>query len=885
MSSLASNAYMAQLALPEDHMRPTFTSFTTSVEKNSEEYQEVVSHVLSKLPAEWSDAIRKKINGIAAKVVKTAEDIYAVHFVCHIDSILIQLGKSCGFPRGFCCVWVRGEEDVSVGPFYPKFGNDTRNRGSSSRDFEGPSRIAVTRKVSGSTGIVVLHWRNGAISGWHCSSKNSALMGQDGFCYPLENSQVLNKYMTPSALQILQAHGITSIGTEVFHKDDQSHGYGYKKSGFVVTSMTRMVVAGQKPIYLGPEELAVLCREAALPYDAPVVVEGADAILAFTGGELSSQRNLLLESTLARVSPAFADAPSLQFTAGDNIEGFVIRRFEIVDGVEKEIEAVKYKCWPYQMVTQVLRPMLQGMNNALQVDGLLNCLLNEDGTFTAAFVQKVEDALAAWVVTDDLVERAICRWLVYTAASKCLPQGHPALTWSKGTPFPETPVPSGAIPRTPGVGYWISLASFAVGQLSTLMESVAWDFHQFSRLVDLPSVAHLPQEKPTFKKGDILLLVLVGFPGLGKSTIGRALAQLLKGGYLTQDDYANNRAFFAALKQAIKACNFIIADRGNHTEKHRQDVLAQVPGAKVVYIDFVGEDARALMELAETRINARGVNHQKLTTNKGLNIPEILEMFVGQYQPISKEEQRKAVATIRVDPRQTPMQILTQCQQALVETGIMAKALPDKALAAKLAQSMAVEKSFAKAKAPSVVEPAKTQVEPAKAPSVAEPVAKAPSGAEPAKKVKSRPLQLRLVADSSQFKEAFADAIEQLPEELKVAALEKPDNHLTIRFCAASVPQEDKDGFRAAFAPHVDKELAVKPVAIVYDDKGAALAVELPEEVRSQCQALHPHITIGCAPDIKPVYSNELLSKPAEEVTTISLDGAPALMLKGKVMG
>jgi cysteine-rich repeat protein len=764
MSSVATECYNEHLALPEDYVRTTFTRFTTSVEKTSEEYQEVVSHVLSKLPVEWSAAIREKRNRIAIKVVKTGEDVYAVHFVCHIDSILIRLGKSCGFPRGFCCVWVRGEEDISVGAFYPKFENDRRNKRSSD-DFEKLIRIAVTRKVSGSTGIVVLNWRNDAISGWHCSSKNSALMNPVGFCYPLANSQVLNKYLTPSALQILQAHGIASIGTEVFHKDDQSHGYGYKESGFVVTSMTRVVAAGEKPVYLGPEELTTLCREAGLPYDAPVVVEGAEAILAFTSGELSTQRNLLLESTLAqKVAAAFADAPSLQFIAGDNTEGFVIRRWKMVDGdgcssscvteegyeclehgsaceticgdglvrgaeecddgnklpldgVEVEIEAVKYKCWPYQMVTQVLRPMLQGTKNALEVDGCLNSLLSEDGTFTAAFVQKVEDALAAWVVTDDPMERAICRWLVYTAASKCLPQGHPALSWSKGTPFPETPVPSGAIPRMPGVGYWISLASFAVGQLSTLMKSVDWDYTQFSRLVDLPLEAHLPQERPTFKKGDKLIFVLVGFPGLGKSLFGRVLAQLLKGGYFTQDDYANNRAFFAALKQAIKTNNFIIADRGNHTLKHRQDVLAQVPGAKVVYVDFVGEDARALMELAETRINARGVNHQKLTTDKGLNIPEILDMFVGQFQPITEEEQRKAVATIRVDPRQTPVVILNQCQQALVEAGIMAKALPDKALEAKLAQSLAVEKSFAKtqvepvAKAPSVAEPAKTQVE------------------------------------------------------------------------------------------------------------------------------------------------------------------------------
>jgi hypothetical protein len=219
--------------------------------------------------------------------------------------------------------------------------------------------------------------------------------------------------------------------------------------------------------------------------------------------------------------------------------------------------------------------------------------------------------------------------------------------------------------------------------------------------------------------------------------------------------------------------------------------------------------------------------------------------------------------------------------------------LPDKALEAKLAQSLAVEKSFAKtqvepvAKAPSVAEPAKTQVEPvAKAPSSAEPAAKAPSGAGPAKKVKSRPLQLRLVVEKTdKFLEAFAAAIEKLPEHLKAAALKKDEFHVTILYCGNNVTQEEKNAFREAFEPFNKNQVVVMVVAVVYDNKGAALVVELPDEVRKQCQAKHPHITIGCAPGVEPKYSNDLLEKPAEEVTTISLEGAPALMLKGKVLG
>ena len=849
-----------------------FTNFSTSI--SGEVANQVVARALAAMPLLWQNALRGKFaKQIKAKVVRAEDGTCAVHWVCHLDSILIRLAEQCRFPRGFCVVVPADEtKPVTLGTFYPKFDNDTRNRGMSRSDFEDLSKVVITRKLSGSTGIVVI-----TPDGWHSSSKNSALMvGEEGkLCYPLENSQVVAPYLSDEVLAYLRSSGVTSIGLEVYHTKDQSHGYAYKESGFGVTSMTAGFDSEGRPAFLGPDALAEVCGKCGLPYDAPVVVEG-EAEVARVMGELAKCRNLLLETRLSELFPAFAASASGHFIDGINIEGFVVRRWK----EETEVPAIKFKCWPYQMVTQVLRQCLQE-KNVPSADVPLVSLLQEGGTFTNAFAKRVEEALAAWVVTDDQVELAICRWLVYTAASKCLLPGHPALAWSKGTPFPEAEPNEGALPRTPGMGYWITLGDYAVTQLQTLMSSVNWGFNKFAGLVELPMVPLLPWEKPTYKAGDKLVIVLVGFPGLGKSTIGRALAQLLKAGYLTQDDFPSNKGFFAALKAAK---GIVVADRGNHTLKHREDVLKQVVGAKVVYIDFVGQDADTLFDLALERITSRGVRHQKLTTDKGLDIAGIIGQFTTTFQPLSESEVSNSVASIQVDAKQTPLEILAHVQSHLVEAKVMAKELPQAALQAKLNASLEVEEGFAKAqaepaKAPSVAGSAKAPAGSTKAPSVAGST-KAPAGSK-----KSGPFQLRLKADTALFMKTFASAIEQLPEPLKTAAKKKPEHHVTMRFCPPSVPDEEKIAYKDAFAPFAGKSVLVEPIALVYDDKGAALSVRLPEEVRAQCQSLHPHITIACAPGVQPVYSNELLSKPTEEVTTISLDGATALTLTGVVLG
>jgi hypothetical protein len=72
----------------------------------------------------------------------------------------------------------------------------------------------------------------------------------------------------------------------------------------------------------------------------------------------------------------------------------------------------------------------------------------------------------------------------------------------------------------------------------------------------------------------------------------------------------------------------------------------------------------------------------------------------------------------------------------------------------------------------------------------------------------------------------------------------------------------------------------LKAVGYAQDQKGTALLVDLPPEIKKLTKKT-PHITISTASGVPPVYSNQLISKPAN-ITRVSpkiyegtLDGFP----------
>ncbi len=80
-------------------------------------------------------------------------------------------------------------------------------------------------------------------------------------------------------------------------------------------------------------------------------------------------------------------------------------------------------------------------------------------------------------------------------------------------------------------------------------------------------------------------------------------------------------------------------------------------------------------------------------------------------------------------------------------------------------------------------------------------------------------------------------------------------HHTTLHF----TPTEEE--YEAAYAALIGQGVRLTVLGMVQDDRGQALAVQLPQGVA--CKNANPHVTISCAEGTTPKYSNELLANGA----------------------
>ena len=352
-------------------------------ELNKTEWGKLISNVLFE-----KNKIKKPLD---VKVSTTSDgEWFSFDITCHSDRTLLKLAEQCNFPRGFTAVISSDGTKSGMATFYPKFDNDSRNREGESIN-DGCDRIVVTNKASGSTLKFLFIDDN-----WCVSSKNSSLNNEGS--YSDKFSQIMSSFITIDVIDILKMNNITSIGAEAFLMDDQVHGYGYNKDGFVVTCMTRLGENGS-PEYVTHEDMISICDSINFPVDTltPQGINGEDKISKIMN-VLIQERNLL---TLDETYKIFNEArlATCEFVTGEIIEGFVIRRFK--NG--KELKSIKFKCWFYQMITQVLRPLMNGKNKLN--NGPMRSLRNQDGTFITDFLVKVEEEISKDEEVEELEER------------------------------------------------------------------------------------------------------------------------------------------------------------------------------------------------------------------------------------------------------------------------------------------------------------------------------------------------------------------------------------------------------------------------------------------------------------------------------------------------
>ena len=254
--------------------------------------------------------------------------------------------------------------------------------------------------------------------------------------------------------------------------------------------------------------------------------------------------------------------------------------------------------------------------------------------------------------------------------------------------------------------------------------------------------------------------------------------------------------------------------------------------------------------------------------------------FLGSYQPLTDAERRAAVAVIDVDPLASREDVLIKVITDLVSIGVLPH-IPSRdkvvdaiaaldAKHARLAAEQAAKKAAAAAAAPAP-----------------EAGGAAPEAGGAAPEQIPRSVQHRLVLHSADIKEDGAGSTcpashRRCMEPFKV----KCEHHVTTYYTVTRKGKKalvDPDVVRAVmadFAPLVGKTVHIRPMRLVANEHCVALQMELPDGVA--CVNAIPHITLAVTGEIggkpvTPVYSNDLLKLPDEEVTTVDLSTLPPL--------
>ncbi|KAI8854019.1 RNA ligase-domain-containing protein [Chytridium lagenaria] len=185
------------------------------------------------------------------------------------------------------------------------------------------------------------------------------------------------------------------------------------------------------------------------------------------------------------------------------------------------------------------------------------------------------------------------------------------------------------------------------------------------------------EERDDFKKknGKSIMIIPVGIVGLGKSTLGKCLSELIPNmGHIQSDNY--KKRFVEAVMAQFKVCHVVYADKCNHLGQHRRELAAKFksvyPNGKILALEWDvswhEQDRKAqLLKLATSRIEIRGENHQTLTPRNSPDYARVVNMFLNQFTPLnpSLKDDILIDAIITIDPFSTTLHRIKQVYEAL----------------------------------------------------------------------------------------------------------------------------------------------------------------------------------------------------------------------------
>ncbi|CAH6419376.1 RNA ligase [uncultured virus] len=333
------------------------------------------------------------------------QNIYLVMVTCPIDRILIDLGKECGFPRGFPIIWIP-DALVQYFGFYPKFDNDERQSPDDPSEFDGATNITFFKKWSGFLGqLIVFKIENNIY--WTTTSKNSA---DKGSSFVQDVKRLFDPFVNHNFLETMIRENL-HLCAECMSRNDQTHGARVLKEIPIITAIGKglkynpnelipTVDSNQFVKFLECQDIVRFCQRFNLPCDSAATINGEGVNIFLL--ELSRQRDhmtdeklqTLLEFLRIPLKVELGSTSQLESISGCLIHGGTVRHDEILgDFLEglvlrigfsnEKLLVKKYKFPLYTIRTMLLREIFKSFS------------------FSHSLIKKAKNFVEHWCVTEE----------------------------------------------------------------------------------------------------------------------------------------------------------------------------------------------------------------------------------------------------------------------------------------------------------------------------------------------------------------------------------------------------------------------------------------------------------------------------------------------------
>lgn len=393
-----------------------------------------------------------------------------------------------------------------------------------------------------------------------------------------------------------------------------------------------------------------------------------------------------------------------------------------------------------------------------------------------------------------------------------------------------------------------------------------------------------------------VILVPIATIGCGKTTIAVALSKLFDFGHVQNDNITGSKRpprFTKAVLEQLDQHRAVTADRNNAQKHERKQLLTDVKmqhgEARLVALNFVHDDISKVREITQSRVFARGDNHQTIQAATDPNkVKGIMEGFLARFEPLDdlKAPDDGFDAVINLNPatgsRQNLEVVVTQL----------------KSLYPKLIETMPTAEEMDRA-----VQEAMDEYRPGLRHNIPDRGGRnqGQDNAQPAqgKKQKKKPLEYMSIDVPVKEVNALLEKTFQGagPEQarfyrqLQGTRRVQPKFHVTLMHRAAAKQHAElwerylslQSAEQAPDAPLGECEVVLERV--VFDDRIMAIVVRLNDpEDKWHCVNKVAHITVGTRDEsVKPKESNDLLGRWLAEgagsssgIEDIGLEGRPS---------